>query len=339
MEEILNQEQIGALLQKARTSTSAVKPAVKADGKDGGKDNEQEQKASSFDLRQSMQLSPSQTRSITAVQDSFARGFGDALSAYLRAGFEVKLASIEQIAYSEFMSRLPDLTYFASLRIPSLGACALLQADLALILQIVDMLLGGSGKDQTEARDLTEIEEDVFESVAQLLCRELKSAWRGVREIEFEFDERHKEARSVRLMPASEKVLSVTFDVTLMEAQSKFTVGFPSALSASLLREAAIEMPFSEPSNSQKDRARLQEALLNSRFDTELVLPPSPVSVREVFKLQPGSVLVLEVRATEPIHLNVAGKNMFLAAPVGCGSQRGAQVEKVLSIAPDKDGK
>lgn len=179
----------------------------------------------------------------------------------------------------------------------------------------------------------------MFESVGQLLCRELTSAWSTVREINFEFDERHKETQSLRLMPSSEKVLSVTFDVTLAEVQSKLTIGFPSALSAALLREAPTQMPYSEPSNSQKDRARLQELLLNSSFEAELILPPSPVSVREVFKLQPGSVLVLEVRATEPIQLNVAGKNLFLAAPVGCGSQRGAQVQKLLSIIPDKDGR
>jgi flagellar motor switch protein FliM len=327
MEEILNQQQIGALMQKARTSTSAVKV------------NEPEQKATSFDLRQSMQLSPSQTRGITAIQETFARGLAGALSAYLRAGFEVKLGSIEQISYSEFLNRLPDLTYVASLRIPSLGACALMQADVPLILQIVDMLLGGTGKEQAEARDLTEIEEDVFESVAQLLCAELRSAWGAVRGINFEFDERHKEARSVRLMPTSEKVLSVTFEITLAEAQSKLILGFPSALSAALLRETSVQTTFAEPSNSQKDRARIQELLLNSRFEAELMLPPSPVSVREVFRLQPGSVVVLEIRANEPIHFNIAGKRMFLAAPVGCGSQRGAQIEKALSIIPEKDGK
>jgi flagellar motor switch protein FliM len=286
-----------------------------------------------------MQMSPSQTRSITALQDTFSCGLGGALSAYLRATFEVKVAALEQISYSEFMKRLPEMAYLASLRIPSLGKPALLQADVPLVLQIVDMLLGGTGKEQLEVRDLTEIEGDVFESVGQLLCRELTSVWSTVCEVNFEFDERHKETQSLRLMPPSEKVLSVTFDVTLAEVQSKLTIGFPSALSAALLREAPTQMPYSEPSNSQKDRARLQELLLNSRLEAELILPPSPVSVREVFKLQPGSVLVLEVRAAEPIQLNVAGKNLFLAAPVGCGSQRGAQIQKLLSIIPDKDGR
>jgi flagellar motor switch protein FliM len=331
MEASLNEQQIGALLLRARTNTSAVNSPVSS--------NDQEQKPTSFDLRQSMNLSPGQTKSITALQDSFARGLGDALSAYLRAGIEVKLASLEQISYAEFMKRLPDLAYLASLRIPSLGASALLQPDIPLVLQIVDMLLGGTGQEQAEARDLTEIEEDVFESVAQLLCRELTSVWRGVPGATFEFAERHKELPALRLMPASEKVLSVTFDITLAEVQSKLTIGFPSALSSALLREAPTQMPYSEPTNSQKERVRLQELLLNSRLDAELMLPSSSVSVGDVFKLRPGSVLVLEVRATEPIYFNVAGKNMFLASPVGCGSQRGAQINRLLSIIPEKDGR
>jgi hypothetical protein len=36
--------------------------------------------------------------------------------------------------------------------------------------------------------------------------------------------------------------------------------------------------------------------------------------------------------------VHVAGQNMFLASPARCGSRRGAQVQKVLSIVPEKKG-
>jgi len=45
-------------------------------------------------------------------------------------------------------------------------------------------------------------------------------------------------------------------------------------------------------------------------------------------------VLVLEPRVTDPIHVSVAGRGMFIASPVRCGSMRGAQVQQVLSIIP-----
>ncbi len=43
-----------------------------------------------------------------------------------------------------------------------------------------------------------------------------------------------------------------------------------------------------------------------------MILPHSTVSIRELYELEPGNVLVLKVRSTEPVKINVAGQNMFL---------------------------
>jgi hypothetical protein len=49
-------------------------------------------------------------------------------------------------------------------------------------------------------------------------------------------------------------------------------------------------------------------------------------------------VVVLQVRANELLPVHVAGREMFRASPVRCGSQRGAQVQKALSIVPKREG-
>jgi flagellar motor switch protein FliM len=64
-----------------------------------------------------------------------------------------------------------------------------------------------------------------------------------------------------------------------------------------------------------------------------LSLPPSLVSVRELATLEPGSLLVLPKRALDPVHLNIAGKAMFLSYAVRQGRQRGARIERRLSLA------
>jgi flagellar motor switch protein FliM len=327
MNQILSQEVIGNLLLKARGSASAVKPV------------EQAQKAEAVDLRQARQLSPGQTKSISALQEVYARRTENAVSAYLRVGLEMKLASVEQISYSEFLGRLTDPSYVATFRIPTFETNGLLQIDLALVLQILDLQLGGFGKTETEVRDLTEIEEEIFRSVCQVLCQEVQPAWKSVLEMECQFDRRHRDIRSVGLMSGSEKILSVSFEVTVAESKANMVLAFPAAVSTALFRELSTQTSFIEPVNSQKNRAHIQELLLDSRFDAELVLPPGTISVRDVFTLQPGSTVVLQASASEPIHLNVAGKNMFLATPVRCGVRRAAQVYKVLSIAPERERK
>jgi flagellar motor switch protein FliM len=327
MPETPSQEQISALMQEAKRSASAVQL------------NEKAQSASAFDLKQSKQLSEGEARAISTLQESFARQINDSLASYLRAPVEMKLAAIDQKTLSAFAKDMQEPAYVASIRFTSPNAQAFLQIDMPLALQILDLMFGGAGKQQIDARDLTEIEEEIFESAIRIFCDELRSAWQSALATEIRFDRRVKLNQTISAMPASEKFLLTTFDLTLAENQGKLTFAFPAAISTALTRDLAVEPERAQSENSQKNRARLQEVLANCAFDTELALPPSAVSIREIFGLKPGTIVVLNVRATEPIHLNVAGKNMFLATPVGCGSQRGAQIERILSIAPEKEAK
>jgi len=327
MAETPSQEQISALMQEAKRSASAVQLKEKV------------QSASAFDLKQSKQLSEGETRAISTLQEAFARQINDSLASYLRAPVEMKLAALAQKTLSAFATEMQEPAYVASIRFTSPNAQALLQIDIPLVFQILDLMFGGEGKQQIDVRDLTEIEEEIFESAGRLFCDELRSAWQSAVATEIRFDRRVKLSQTVSVMPASEKLLFTTFDLTIAENQGKLTFAFPAAVSTALTRDLAAETERTQPENSQKNRARLQEVLANCVFDTELTLPPSAVSVREIFGLKQGSIVVLNIRATEPIHLNVAGKNMFLATPVGCGAQRGAQIERILSIAPEKERK
>jgi flagellar motor switch protein FliM len=327
MSQLLTQELVGGLLRKARGSASAVKGGPQA------------QKASPVDLRGSRQFSPSQTRSLTVLQEAYARRIGDALNAYLRASFEIKVGAVEQLVYSDFLGRFSGPAYVASFCIPPLDTTGLICLQLPLVFQMLDFLLGGFGKADAGTRDLTEIEEEIFKSVTQILCQELRGAWRPVVDVDFRFAKRQREIRSAGLMPASEKVLLLSFNFVAGESKAAMTLAFPSAFATPLLRELSAQTSAPEPVSSPQNRARIQELLLDSRFDAELVLPPGKISVGEVFRLEPGSTVVLQAGTSEPIHFNVAGKTMFLATPVRHGARRAAEILKVLSIAPEKERK
>jgi flagellar motor switch protein FliM len=300
--------------------------------------NAQTKKVVPFDVQQSTALSLAQVRSISTLHDTFAEQVSQSLARLLRASVEVKFVSAELVPYGEFLAQLPQLTFLASLRTHLPDACAILQVDLSAALSMVDLVLGGSGKDQTEMRDLTEIEDEIFGSVTQNVCHELQAAWLPVLDLNFQLDQRVPQTEASSLMPASEKTLVLSFEIRLQDVQGQLKVALPAVVCAAVLRKLTVQPIVSETVTSQKNRARLQEHLLSSSFRMELTLPLSPVSVRELLRLEPGGILRLEPRASEPICLGVAGRTMFLASPVRCGSQRGAQVKKVLSIVP-KQGK
>jgi flagellar motor switch protein FliM len=327
MPEIGTSNEITALLAEARQSVSAVQAG------------DQSQNAAAFDLRQSKPISDGKLRGVSHLQEAFARKLTESLSSYLRTTIEAKVNSVELASISGFVKDLPEPLYLAALRLPGLDSNVLLYVELPLVFQIVDLMLGGDGKDQPAERDLTEIEEEIFESAARIICEELRAAWRPVLDTEIRFDRRQRKNQINSLIPASERLLLSNFDVTLNETQFKFTLALPGAVSTALLRNIVTEPVLVEPKNSQKNRARIQQLLGNCQYDTELMLPPSTVFVRDLYSLQPGGIIVLNIKATDPIHLKVAGKDLFLASPVSCGPQRGAQIEKLLSIAPPKEKK
>jgi len=326
MRKILTQEEIDALFnaaKQAQKSAAGPRKNVKA-----------------CDLRKLGTLSSEQVRVISTLHESFARRLGNSLGAYLRVGFEMNLASVEQIQYSEFLGRLPDLTYLATMVLMPIDARATIQADLSLVFPIVDLVLGGPGDDPIEPRELTEIEEQIFETVARVLVRDLQTTWAPVLEVSIDFDQRQQQSQIQGLMLPGEKVLTLTFEIRLPDSHGTLTLAFPALVANALIRKLSVRRSHLERIPSPAARRQLQSRLLESRFTLDLSLPSSPLSIREITELEPGKVLVLPKRVQEPIHLNVAGKPMFQAYPVRHGSNRGGRIERrlLLRTSPKQEG-
>jgi flagellar motor switch protein FliM len=325
MEKVLTQDEIDALFRTAQSGSSNASP-------------ERQRRVSPFDLRSASQLTAEQVRSVNTLHEAFARRVGGSLGAFLRVGLEMNLVSVEQIAYGEFLGRLPELTYLASIHIQPLEARATIQTDLSLAFPMVDLVLGGSGQDQPEVRDLTEIEEEIIETITHIVCRELQSTWNPVLQLEFQFEQRQQQTQVQSLMLPTEKILSLSFEIRLPGARGTLNLAFPAVVSNALLRKLSVQWSYFERTASRQNELRLRDHLLDSSFEVDLSLPPNRVPVRELLNLEPGSVLMLQQRISDPIYLSVAGKQMFQAQPVRCGPKRGAQVQKVLSIV-NKQGK
>jgi flagellar motor switch protein FliM len=317
--DLFTPREIELLLQRARDRGAASNRAA------------QGRNVESLDFHRAGQLATAQVSSLSKLHEEFAKQLGRSLSELLRVACEVQLVGAKQTTYEEFASRIPETAHLGAFRIQSPEGHAVVQADLAVVLPMVDLLLGGPGTAPETIRGLTEIEGEIFEPVMQTFCSDLQAIWLPLLETELQFEQ--TAAPKTDWMPANEKVLLLKCEIQLPESRGEWMLVLPSLLSSALLRKLSQQTSPAEHGTSDQNRRRLQELLLESRFDLELSLPPSSVSVREIAKLAPGDIVVLKPRSTDPIHLNVAGHNLFLASPIGCGPHRGAQVRKVLSIA------
>jgi len=65
-----------------------------------------------YDFKRPERVGKEQMRALQTMHEGFGRNFGAALSALLRSIVEVKLTSVDQLAYSEFVFSLENPTCF-----------------------------------------------------------------------------------------------------------------------------------------------------------------------------------------------------------------------------------
>ena len=278
------------------------------------------------DFLQSGRLSKEQAQAVTVLHEGFAPRLSNSLGAYLREGFEAKLVSVEQLSYSDFLSRVSEQTYFSTLQVKPVDTQAGVQIDTPLVFPMIDLLLGGSGKGQPERQELTEIEEHIMQSVVAIVCRELCEAWNRALAIEFSAGAALKRSQIRTLMTSGEKVLTLSFEVVLAENRGMLNLVFPSVVANLLLRKLAQLGASRHSRASGESTGRLRARLLSCDFPAELALTRVPAVTGELLNLQVGQVLFLRIPVQILPVLTVGGQPLFAAAPVNCGGARGALI-------------
>ena len=108
-EKTLKQDEIDALFQAARSSRpESTQTEVRA-------------RVVPYNFSSAGQISTEQLRAISMLNDLFARNLTHNLSAWLRTRFQVNLVSAEQIQFNDFLLRIPEISYVASVRLEPLG--------------------------------------------------------------------------------------------------------------------------------------------------------------------------------------------------------------------------
>jgi flagellar motor switch protein FliM len=317
MEKHLGQNEIDSMFASAREAAEVEQAATLSD------QSPPERKGEPYNFSRAGQISNEQMQAISTVNDLFARNLTHNLGAWLRTRFEVTLASAEQMMYSEFTERIPEPAYVCSARLEPLDVLGAVQLDLTMAPPIVDLLLGGVGRAGI-LREPTDIEDAILLSVMEIVLRELNLAWQPVG-LKFTLDKREMEAQVLRLMPGTEKILCVSFEIHMPEAQGSLNLCLPSVVLNTILRRLIAERDRPRR-RSPEARERLGLLLAEAQFGAALQFPPMRLNAGALAQLVPGKLLRLPLARQSPAQLRVGGLPIFQALPVRSGEHRGAQV-------------
>jgi len=277
------------------------------------------EKVTSYDFKSPDRVGKEQMKTLQTMHEGFGRKFAASLSAMLRAVVDVKLTTVDQLAYSEFIFGLDNPTCFNLLRAEPLEGNLIIDINPSILYPMIDRLLGG-GKEpaMTARRPLTEIEQRLVLRVTRMFLQELKHAWENVIDLEFEVIQTESNPQLIQVVPPNEVVIVLCFEVALIEVRGAITLCIPynsfERISSKLTSTNWTGYSSKKQATPQTIKS-ISKTIRNVKAEVKVKLAEATMKVHEFINLRVGDVICTQKNASSPLLVSVEGIPKYWAAP------------------------
>jgi flagellar motor switch protein FliM len=216
-------------------------------------------------FRYAGRLSNENARTLTSLHEKFALTATSSLEAFLGTSLRLKMLSLEQSALLDYIAGIASNLYLLPCALNVRETNFLMEMDIRLIFPIIDLLLGGSGTTASdEARELTEIDEDIMQTITALIVNEIQRTWRT---LNLSLTPGHciKPAMIQQVFPVNEKLVLLMFEMTVGGTTGSFKIVLPTSFVGFLLRHLKAAQS-KKTSSRQMPNPSLRERILDCDF-------------------------------------------------------------------------
>lgn len=279
----------------------------------------------SCNFRYAGRLSNENARALTGLHEKFALNVTNSLELYLGASLHVKLLSLEQLAIADYINGRAANSYLLPCALNVMESNFLIEMDNMLISPIIDLLLGGAGTSPTQAHELTEIDEELMQSVTALIVKEVERSWRT---LNLSLTPSHciKPAMIQQIFPVNEKLVLLMFEMTVGATIGSLNIVLPTSFVGFLLRHLKASQSKKMSSLRLLKNPSLRERILDCDFMIAADIVQMRVLVKDLMELKPGMILRMKAPVKSPGRLTVEGVEIFEALPVRSGVLKAAQL-------------
>ncbi len=302
-EKILSQQEVDALL-------SAIDSGEVEVGREGG----QVGQVLPYDFKRPERVARDQLRAVETLYDVFARNFQAALSGQLRTMMDARVASVDQLTYSEFINSLPNPTVFTVLSAEPLEGSFILEVNPIISFPIIERLLG-SGKSGAHKPDrpLTEIEWRLVEKVINQALDIMADVWATIAPVQFKVTTRESNPQIMQIFSANEPVISVVIELSLGEHKGYINVCIPVMSIESFMDKISTHTQFSSRRKEEvpgQEKA-ISNALSPAEVDVSAHLTIETMRFEDLKNLGVGDVILTHHSRKAPVLISVEGKPKF----------------------------
>jgi flagellar motor switch protein FliM len=276
-------------------------------------------------FRYAGRLSNENARTLNSLHEKFALNVTNSLEVYLGTSLRLKLMSLEQTAMQDYIVGIAANNYLLPCALNMMESSFLMEMDVQLIFPIIDLLLGGAGMVSKESRELTEIDEEIMQSIAGLIVQQVERTWRTLN-VSLTPGHCIKPAMIQQIFPVNEKLVLLVFEMTVGGTTGPFTIVLSTSFVGFLLRHLKASQSKKTSSMRHLHNPSLRERILECDFTVAVDITQMRVLVKDLIDMKPGTILKMRAPVKVPGRLTVENVEIFEAAPVRNGTMKAAQL-------------
>jgi flagellar motor switch protein FliM len=330
MAEVLSQNEIDELL--SALSSGEIKP-------DELPKEEEKQKVKDYDFRSPQKFSKDHIRTMELIHDNYARIISNYISAQVRTNAKVKIESVEQITYEEFIHSISNPTILTVFKMPPLQGSILFETNPQFVFQIIDILLGGAGSGKHKMREFTDIDKNIISQFNKGLISNLKLAWDDILEVQTEIEGIETNPALNQTLAPNEPVALITFSVEIGKSNTFINICIPYLSIEKILDKLVIQYWFQQNDEGlpQESREKLRKRLNIVDVSLTAVLGRTLITVDDFLRLNSGDVITLQNKSSSAVELLVEDQPSYYGKPGITGRNIGIQILDFIEKDVDND--
>lgn len=336
-ERILSQQEIDDLLRdlasRPREGAGETGAAVPVSGDE----------VLAYDFRRPSKFSRDQLRSLERIHQQFGRLLGIMLGVRLRTEVSVRVVSVQQLTYGEFIRSVPNPSLLAVIQFGQGGDRIVMELSLELAMHVYERLAGGTGPSRIAGREPTDIELHVLrKQLLGLTADAYRQAWSSLVELPMAFQDLETNPTYLNLVLDQDTVMWIALEVEIREVSDRLNICLPHSALEPLLPRLAHEFMLRIPARSRAgERERLERLLKDTVVSVQAILGRVDLEVRELMDLRIGDVLVLGTGIHDEVRMYVADRPKFAGRIGRIGSRLAVRLtgpaSEAVAAEPEPD--
>jgi flagellar motor switch protein FliM len=323
MSKILDQDEVDALLRGLSGGEIEAETDILED--DSG--------VVVFDLSNQDRIIRGRMPVLEIINDRFARLASNAMANAMRKRADVNPISIDMSKFGDFMRSLPVPTSINIFKLDPLRGNAILVVDSRLVFAMVESFFGGAGSQpKIEGRDFTPIEQAIINRVVRIALENMEESWQPVHEVHIELVRSEVNPQFAAIVPPSDVVVVVTFEVELENAIGSLIVCLPYATIEPIRSKLYASFQTERLEVDHAWIARFKERLMETPVELLVRFGRSQITGRQLLSLKPGDILMLSNDVDDLLEAEIQGVRKFQGIPGMVKSNKAFQIVKEEEI-------